>query len=97
MHLFNRGKSLVTHLDASIRAEGSLSVPGDLDIYGTIKGGPIEAKGHITVHARSEAKGPLRAHSLLVEPGARFQGKVEVGSVPMDVVKRFGRALGLIR
>lgn len=97
MSLFNRAKPTTTHLDASVRAEGSLSVPGDLDLYGTIKGGPIEAKKHITIHARATASGPLKSHSLLVEPGARYRGKVTVGPVPTDLVQRFGRALGLIK
>lgn len=97
MRLFNRAKPTTTHLDASLRAEGSLSVPADLDIYGTITGGPIESRQHITIHARATVSGPLKSHTLLVEPGARYRGKVTVGPVPTDLVKRFGRALGLFK
>lgn len=97
MRFFSFTKPQVTSLDATVRAEGSLTAPGDLEIYGTVKGGPIESKGKLTVHARAEATGALKAQSLLIEPGGRYKGRAAVGAVPSDIVQRFGRVLGLIK
>jgi len=97
MRFFSFTKPQTTLLDASVRAEGSLTAPGDMEIYGSVTGGRIEAKGRLTIHARAETNGSLKCQSLLVEPGARFKGPAAVGAVPSDIVKRFGRVLGIIK
>lgn len=88
-------KPQTSQLGTSVQAMGSLKVPGDLEIYGTLKGERIEAKGKAVIHAKADVAGALKAASLLVEPGAIFSGVATVGSIPSDILKRYANSQGL--
>ncbi len=90
-------KPATCHLSASVHAEGTFTAPGDLEIYGTIKGERIEAKGKVNIHNQAVVAGKLKCETLFIEPGARFSGPASVGSVPSDALRRFGKALGFLK
>lgn len=88
------GKAQSSCVNASTCVEGSLTVRGDLDVFGQLKGGRIEVAGEVILHDGAEASGTLKCQVLTVESGARFSGPAAIGSVPNDILKRYGPGCG---
>lgn len=97
MRFFSFSKPQTNVLGKDVHAEGSLKVPGDLEILGEITGGRIEAKGHINLHEKAVVSGTMKAKTVCIERGARWNGPVAIGSVPSEMMRRMGPALGFTK
>jgi cytoskeletal protein CcmA (bactofilin family) len=90
-------KPATCYLSPNVQAKGTFTAPGNLEIDGVLKGERVEAKGKVIIHAKAQVSGKLKCATLYVEPGGQFSGPATVGSVPSETLRRFGKALGLIK
>lgn len=90
-------KAQTSLIAASTLIEGNFVSQGDVEVLGRCKSGSVESKSRVIIREGAEVTAMVKAETLITEPGARVSGTAMVGKIPSDILKRYGKAWGLVK